>query len=150
MSVWLEKPRSRPNGQLCDRLSKILLKFFPDLSRIRTVLPCRPDGRTFAARNFHIKASHVRTIGMIVQTVNLMHAISIYVACTSGPWRLASGRWILNARLALLMSASGRESTSSGQLQRSSHICVLERNLIANRTQSSVRTCCWNVRTDAS
>jgi len=37
--------------------------------------------------------------------------------------------WILNAILALWMSASGRESTSSGWLQQSSHICVLERNL---------------------
>jgi len=31
---------------------------------------------------------------------------------------------ILNAQLALWMSVSGQESTSSGRLQRSSHICV--------------------------
>jgi hypothetical protein len=36
--------------------------------------------------------------------------------------------WILIAILALWMSASGRESTPSGRLQQSSHICVLERN----------------------
>jgi hypothetical protein len=90
------------------------------------------------------------------------------------PWRLSSGRWIwcmqfpymklarwdhedrrqdvwiLNARLALWMSGSGRESTSSRWLQLSSHICVLERNLIADRTLRGVRTCYWNVRTDAS
>jgi hypothetical protein len=60
----------RPDGQLCDRLSKILLKFFPDLSHVQTVLPCRPDDRTSAARNLHIKASGVRTKGMVVQTVD--------------------------------------------------------------------------------
>jgi hypothetical protein len=74
-----------PNGQLYDRLSKILQKFFPDLSRVRTMLPCRPDYRTSAARNFHIKASCVQTKVMVVQTVELMHAISIYVARVSGP-----------------------------------------------------------------
>jgi hypothetical protein len=75
----------RPDGQLCGRLSKISLKLFPNLSRVRTVLPCRPDCRTFAARNFHINALRVRTKGMILRTVDLMHAISIYVARSSGP-----------------------------------------------------------------
>jgi hypothetical protein len=42
------------------------------------VLPCRPDGRTLAACNFHIKAWHVRTITSVVWTVNLMHAIFEY------------------------------------------------------------------------
>jgi hypothetical protein len=36
--------------------------------------------------------------------------------------------WILNAILGLWMGASGWESMSSRRLQRSSHICVLERN----------------------
>jgi hypothetical protein len=36
------------------------------MSRVRTVLPCRPDGRTLAVSNFHIKAWHVQTIGSIV------------------------------------------------------------------------------------
>jgi hypothetical protein len=40
------------------------------------------------------------------------------------------------------MSVSERESTSSGWLQLSSHICVLERNPIADRTLSGVWTCC--------
>jgi hypothetical protein len=74
-----------PDGQLCVRLSKISLKFFLDLSHIQTVLPCSPDGRTSTARNFHIKASRVRTKGMVVRTVDLMHAISMYVARASGP-----------------------------------------------------------------
>jgi hypothetical protein len=100
MNVRLEIPRRHPDGidirlldrQLCDRLSKISLKFFPDLSRVRIMFPCRPDGRTSAARNFHIKALRVRTIGMVVWTVDLMHTISIYVARASGPRRLSSGR----------------------------------------------------------
>jgi hypothetical protein len=50
--------------------------------------------------------------------------------------------WILNAILALWMSDSERESTSSEQLQRSSHIYVLERNPIAGQTLSVIRTCC--------
>jgi hypothetical protein len=67
----------RLDEQLCDRLSKNSLKFFPNLSRVRTALPCRLDGRISAARNFHIEASHIRTKGMVIRTVDLMHAISI-------------------------------------------------------------------------
>jgi hypothetical protein len=77
MSVWLKKPKRRPDGRhkAFGRTTvwsafQILLKFFPDLSHIRTVLPCCPDGLTLAARNFLIKASRVRTVDM-------MHAISI-------------------------------------------------------------------------
>jgi hypothetical protein len=63
-------------------------------------------------------------------------------------WRLDV--WILNAILALWMSAFGQESTSFGRLQWSSHNCVLEGNPIAGRTLSVIRTYYWNVRTDAS
>jgi hypothetical protein len=79
------------------------------------------------ARNFHISNSRVRTIECCRPDV-----------------------WILNAQLALWMRASGRESTSSGRLQRSSHICVLERNPVGGRTLSVVQTCCINIQTDAS
>jgi hypothetical protein len=48
------------------------------------VLPYHPDGRTLAARNFHIKASRVWIIEHVVRTVDLMHANSIYVAHASG------------------------------------------------------------------
>jgi len=68
------------------------MKFFPNLSHIRTVLPYHPYSRTLAVSNFHIKASRVRTKGMVVQTIDQMHAISIYVARASGPWMLSSGR----------------------------------------------------------
>jgi hypothetical protein len=92
MSVWLEILRWRPDGR--HKASKrttvrsafqISQKFFPELGRVQTVLPYRPDGRTLAARNFHIKASRVWTIEHVVRTVYLMHAISIYVARASGP-----------------------------------------------------------------
>jgi hypothetical protein len=41
------------------------------------VVPSHPDGRTFAASNFHTQASCVRIEGMVVRTVDLMHVISI-------------------------------------------------------------------------
>jgi hypothetical protein len=56
------------------------------------VLPCHPDSRTLAVRNFHIKASRVRTIEHVIWTVDLMHTISIYVARASRLWRLVSRR----------------------------------------------------------
>jgi hypothetical protein len=74
----------RPDGQLCDRLSKISLKFCLDLSRVQTMVPCHPDGCTSAARNFHIMASRVWTKGMVVRTVDQMYAFSILVARASG------------------------------------------------------------------
>jgi hypothetical protein len=82
----------RPDRQLCDRLPKISLKFFPNLSRVRIVVLCRPNGHTSAASNFHIKASCVRMKGMVVWMVDLMHAISISDARVSGPRGLTSGR----------------------------------------------------------
>jgi hypothetical protein len=82
--------------------------------------------------------------------VDLMYAISIYEAWAPGPWRLMSGRLDLNARLALWMSTPGCEHTLFGWLQLSSHICVLERNPVVDRTLSGVRMSCWNVRTDSS
>jgi hypothetical protein len=46
---------------------------------------CRPDGRTSAASNFLTKASRVRTLGMTVRKVDLLHVISISVVRASGP-----------------------------------------------------------------
>jgi len=133
MSVWLEIPKRRPDGRhrAFGRITmrsafQISLKFFPEMSLVQTVLPCRPDGRTLAAHNFHIKASCVRTIGMVVRIVDLTHAIFIRVARRPEHEDWRPDVLILNARLALWMSASGRESTSSEQLQLSSHICVLK------------------------
>jgi hypothetical protein len=63
MSVWLEIPRPRLDGRheasewtTVRSAFQNSLKFFPELSRVRTVLPCCSDGRTLVARNFHIKA----------------------------------------------------------------------------------------------
>jgi len=99
MIVWLEICRRRldskhkASGWAAVRSAlQISQKFFLELSRVWTMVPCRPDGRTLDAHNFHIKASHDRTIGYVVRTVDLMHAISIYVASVSRPWKLASGR----------------------------------------------------------
>jgi hypothetical protein len=58
--------------------------------------------------------------------------------------------WTLYARLTLWRRVSGQEHTSSKRLQLFSHIRVLERNLIASRTMNCVRTCCWDVWTDAT
>jgi hypothetical protein len=54
----------RPNGQLCDQnFWYFCWKSFLFESRVRTVRHCCPDGRTFAASNFHIRLSCVRTKG---------------------------------------------------------------------------------------
>jgi len=157
MSVWLEIPRRHLDGKhkASSRATvrstfQILQKFFPELSRVRTVLPCRPDSRTLVAHNFHIKASRVWTIGSVVRTVDLMYAIFIYEARTSVPWGIASGCLDFECTTCLMDERVRMGSTSSGRLQLSSYICVLERNPIAVRILSGVRTCCWNIRTDAS
>jgi hypothetical protein len=74
MSVWLEIPRRHPDGRhkasvrTTVRLAfQTSHKFFLELSRVQMVLPCRPDGRTLAALNFHIKAWHVRTMTSVVR-----------------------------------------------------------------------------------
>jgi hypothetical protein len=97
MSVWLEIPRCHPDGRhkasrrtTMRSAFQISQKFFSELSRIWTVLPCRLDGRTLGSCNFHIKASRVRTIGSVLLTVDLMHAIFIYEARASRPWGLMS------------------------------------------------------------
>jgi len=92
MRVCLEIPR--PHLDVRHKASErttvrsafqILQKFFPELSRVWTVLPCRPDGHTLATRNFHIKVWRVRTKTSVVQTGNLMYTISIYEARRSRP-----------------------------------------------------------------
>jgi len=66
------------------------------------VVHYRPDGRTSAASNFHIKASSVWTRRMVVQTVDEMHAISISDARASGPCWLVSRRLDLNSDTCLI------------------------------------------------
>jgi len=82
MSVWLDKPRHRPDGRHKASGRTTVRSAFQNFVEI---LSYRPDGRTSVVRNFHIKASYVRTKGIVVRTVDQMHAISIYVARASGP-----------------------------------------------------------------
>jgi len=58
--------------------------------------------------------------------------------------------WIWIEILALWLSVSGRESTSSGRLQQSSHICVWKEILKLDRTLRVVRTSCLIVLTYGS
>jgi len=55
-------------------------------SRVQTVRHCRPDSRMSAASNFHIRLAS-GPWGIAVQTVDLLHAISISVERASGPWQ---------------------------------------------------------------
>jgi len=110
MSVWLDKIGRSPDGghrpfrwtTMRPKFWKFRWKSFLFESRVRTVLPCRPDGRTFTASNFHIEASPVRTRRMVVRTVDLMHAISIFDTRASRPCWLASGRLDLNCDTCLM------------------------------------------------
>jgi hypothetical protein len=61
---------------------------------------------------------------MVVRTVDEMHAISIFDA-------RASGRLDLNCDTCLMDEHIRTGITSSGRLQQSNYICVLERNLEA-------------------
>jgi hypothetical protein len=110
MSVWLNKTGHHPDGghrpsrrtTVRPKFQKFHWKSFLFESSIQTVLPCRPDGHMFAASNFHIKASHVRTGRMVVRTVALMHAISLFDTRVSGPGWLASRRLDLNCDTCLM------------------------------------------------
>jgi hypothetical protein len=110
MSVWLDKTGRRldgghrPFGQTTVRskFQKFHWRSFLFETRVRTVMPYRPDGRTSAASKFHIKASRVRTGGTVVRTTDLMYAIFISDAHASGPCWLASGRLDLNCDTCLM------------------------------------------------
>jgi hypothetical protein len=110
MSVWLDKTGPHPDGghrpsrrtTVRPKFQKFCCKSFLFERCVRMVLPCRLEGRTFAASNFHIEASRVRTGRMVVRTADLMHAISISDARASRPWWLASGRLDLNCDTCLM------------------------------------------------
>jgi len=91
-------------------------------SRVRTVRHCCPNGRTSAASNFHIRL-HTSRLGDGRpdgwSSTRNFHICWPRVR-TMADWR--PDGWIWIAILALWSSASGRESTSSGRLQQSSHI----------------------------
>jgi hypothetical protein len=86
-----------------------------------------------------------------VRTITLqLHAIFIIRTGvrTVLPWR--SDGYKSAPHLALSRIASGRVDLSSGRLQLSSHICVCEENPFTCWTLDCVRTCCWDIRTDAT
>jgi len=70
----------KPSGQATVRQDflKISLKIFP-------VEEPRPDGRTSAASNFHIRLRASGPWGMNVRTTILQHTISIFAMRASGP-----------------------------------------------------------------
>jgi hypothetical protein len=70
MSVWLDKPRLRPDGRHKASGRTTVRSAFQNFAKILSCFEPHPDGRTSAARNFHIKASRVRTKGMVVRTVD--------------------------------------------------------------------------------
>jgi hypothetical protein len=79
----------RPDGQQSDRIFwKFCRKSFMFKSRVWTVRHWRPDGRTSAASNFHIRLRASGPWGMNVRTAILQHAISITAMRASGPWEI--------------------------------------------------------------
>jgi hypothetical protein len=122
------------------------------------MLPYRPDGRTFAASNFHIEASRIRTRRMVVRTVDLMHAFSIFDTRASGPWWLAFGQWwLVSERLDLncdtcLMDERVRTEIHVGRTVTAifPYLCFGKKSWSFGRTLRVVRTGCWIVQTDAS
>jgi len=95
MGDYLDKAGRRPDGghgpsgraTLRPEFWDFCWKSFLFESRIRTVRHCRPDSHTSTASNFLTKASRVWTRGMGVQTVDLLHVISISVERVSRPWQ---------------------------------------------------------------
>jgi hypothetical protein len=85
----------------------------------------RPDGWS-PIGNFYISWTRVRT---------------------KADWRPEGDIWI--AILALRRRASGRDTTSFGRLNNLSFIETWK-EFETGRVPRGVRTCCWNVRTDAS
>jgi hypothetical protein len=175
MGVCCNMYRRRPDGQLCNRISEI---FAENLSCLRvasgqwgTVV------RTVACPLQVISIKAIRAFGprgwpsrrLIFNTqfpyqmsarpdherqasgrlkLNTQFPYLLNVHPDQADWSTDGCIWI--AILALWMSASGRESTSSGRLHQSSLIWSLERKSEADRSLEVVRTGCWDVRTNAS
>jgi len=100
MSFWLEIPRPRLDGRHKASRRTTVRSAFQNFREILSWIEPGLDGVALSSGRSHfsctqfIKAWHIRTMTPIVQTVNLMSAISIYEALTSGSWRPLSGRLI--------------------------------------------------------
>jgi hypothetical protein len=165
----------RPDGQQCDRIFwKFHWKSFLFKSHVRTVRHWRPDGRMSTASNFHIRLSRFRTKGderpdgwTSTRNFHICYAhvwtmkgrrldgwsrIGNFLnrwarVRTNADWRLDGCIWI--AILALFMSASGREITSSGRCINLPLFWTWKESE-ADRSLMDVRTGCWDVWTDAN
>jgi hypothetical protein len=109
----------------------------------------RPDGWT-STRNFHIYYAPVRT--MSGSRLDGWSRIgNFHISCThvqtKVDWRPYGDIWI--AILALRRCASGRDTSSSVRLINLSFIRTWKESE-TGRVSRGVRTCCWDVRTDAS
>lgn len=134
----------------------------------------RPDGCTSAASNFHIRLHASRPWGRNVRTAILQHAVSISTMPASGPWGAvvrtvevkstisiyvapASGPQLSNVRtvnfgLRFLPYGDTRPDGISHRPDSWLIFPFLEfgKNQKTVRELRGVRTCCWNIRTDAS
>jgi hypothetical protein len=159
---------SRPDGQLFDMIFwKFRWKSFLFKSRVWTVRHWRPEGRTSATSNFHIRLRASGPRGMNVRTAELQHSISISVMRASGPWRAgvqtvevesaisilvarASGPWYLNCDSCLMETRvqTGHQHRPDGCIDLPLFWTWKESE--AGRSLKVVRTGCWDVWTDAS
>jgi hypothetical protein len=108
-----------------------------------------PDGWT-STRNFHICYAHVWTMrGSRPDGWSWIGNFHISCTCvrTKADWRPDGDIWI--SILALRRHVSGRDTTSSGWFIDLSFTETWKESE-TSRVPIGVRTCCWNVRTDAS
>jgi hypothetical protein len=124
--VWYNFPRRRPNGQLFNWHSK------------------------FAWNSFLTRAAFGRCCHSVRKIALQLHAISILrpERPDHGVWR--PDGWTSSAWLALSRIAFGQNNHVVLTVEQSSHICVLERNILTCRTLKGVRKCCWVVWTNAT
>jgi hypothetical protein len=141
---------------------------------VRTVRHCRPDSRTSAASNFHIRLCASGPWGKNVRTAILQHAISISDMRASGPWKAGVRTVEVESAMSILVArTSGPRITDfrtvifelrflpyiwvrpDGKPHRPNGCINLPlfwtwKESEADRSFRGVRTGCWDVRTDAS
>jgi hypothetical protein len=112
---------------------------------------CYPSVRMVTALNFHIKAWSVRTMKTDVQTVELMHTISIYKAWASEQWRLTFGRLNFVCTTCLI-----KDSVRMGThivlsvVAVFPYLCFGKKSHSWKETLNWVQTCCWDARMDVT
>jgi hypothetical protein len=160
----------RPDGQLCDKIflkiswsnlsclrdssgwdctssgrSHVRCKQFPyKASHVQTMGDERPDGWS-STRNFHIWCARVRT--MIGSRPDGWSRIGNFLLWWTRVWTTAVRR--LDGDIWIVILESGRDTTSSGRLIDLPFIGTWKESETI-RVLRGVRTCWWNIRTDAS